>query len=107
MRTAPAGPSGSARFAAALALLAFLAQGMVNNLFTVGVTSVCAAFLLGSQLLDARLVPVPATALAPGSPPAVGPGDPAVVRGWDGLLASWRQGLDALAVRLPRDLRRG
>ena len=46
-------PSGSVRLAAALAL-GFLAQGMVNNLFTVGVTGVFAAFLVGSQLIDAR-----------------------------------------------------
>ena len=52
---APKGPAGSLQVAAALGLGAFLAQGMVNNLFTVGVTGICAAFLLGTQLLDARL----------------------------------------------------
>ena len=49
---APRGAAGSLQAAAALALGAFLVQGMVNNLFTVGVTGVLAAFLLGSQLLE-------------------------------------------------------
>lgn len=48
-------PDGGLQTAAALALAGFLAQGMVNNLFTVGVTGVCAAFLIGSLLLEARL----------------------------------------------------
>jgi hypothetical protein len=52
---APKGAAGSLQVAAALAMGVFLAQGMVNNLFTVGVTGVCAAFLLGTQLLAARL----------------------------------------------------
>jgi hypothetical protein len=52
---APKGAAGSLQVASALALGIFLAQGMVNNLFTVGVTGICAAFLLGTQLLEARL----------------------------------------------------
>ena len=52
---APKGAAGSLQVAAALGLGVFLAQGMVNNLFTVGVTGICAAFLLGTQLLEARL----------------------------------------------------
>jgi hypothetical protein len=52
---APKGPAGSLQVAAALALGIFLAQGMVNNLFTVGVTGICAAFLLATQLIEARL----------------------------------------------------
>jgi len=52
---APKGAPGSVQVAAALALGVFLVQGMFNNLFTVGVTGVCAAFLLGTQLLEARL----------------------------------------------------
>jgi O-antigen ligase len=36
--------------AAGLAILAFLAQGMVNNLFTVGVTGILAATVAGSFL---------------------------------------------------------
>jgi O-antigen ligase len=54
-RRAPKGAAGSLQVAAALGLGIFLAQGMVNNLFTVGVTGICAAFLLGTQLLEARL----------------------------------------------------
>lgn len=54
-RRAPKGAAGSLPVAAALGLGVFLAQGMVNNLFTVGVTGICAAFLLGTQLLEARL----------------------------------------------------
>jgi len=54
-RRAPKGPAGSLQVAAALGMGAFLAQGMVNNLFTVGVTGICAAFLLGTQLLEAQL----------------------------------------------------
>jgi O-antigen ligase len=54
-RRAPKGAAGSLQVAAALALGIFLAQGMVNNLFTVGVTGICAAFLLATQLLEARL----------------------------------------------------
>jgi O-antigen ligase len=53
-RRAPRGPADSLQVAAALGLGTFLAQGMVNNLFTVGVTGICAAFLLGTQLLEAR-----------------------------------------------------
>jgi hypothetical protein len=52
--SAPGGTAGSVQVAAALALAAFLVQGMVNNLFTVGVTGVFAAFLIGTQLLRAR-----------------------------------------------------
>lgn len=43
------------RLAAGLALGAFLAQSMFNNLFTVGVTSVAVALLLGSQVWPAAL----------------------------------------------------
>lgn len=76
---APKGSVGSLQVAAALALGIFLVQGMVNNLFTVGVTGICAAFLLGTQLLEARLVDgaVDAAALPTVGPePDVGPGLP-------------------------------
>ena len=63
--------------AAALALLAFLAQGMVNNLLAVGATGLFAAFLVGSLLLDARGVEAPVM---------VGDGEAARPRGWFGLL---------------------
>jgi hypothetical protein len=59
---APKGAAGSLQVAPALALGVFLAQGMVNNLFTVGVTGICAAFLLGTQLLEARLADAPVDA---------------------------------------------
>ena len=74
---APRGPAGVLAVASALALGAFLAQGMVNNLFTVGVTGLFAAFLLGSQLLEARL-PLDAdggTGIRP--------------RGWSDLVPRW------------------
>ncbi len=78
---APRGAAGSLRFAAALGLGVFLAQGMVNNLFTVGVTGICAAFLLGTQLIEARLpdgttVDAPAVDATgrPLRPPAQDPG---------------------------------
>jgi O-antigen ligase len=45
-------------FAAGLAILAFLAQGMVNNLFTVGVTSTLAATMVGCFLGGADAGPV-------------------------------------------------
>ena len=75
---APKGAEGSLQVASALALGTFLAQGMVNNLFTVGVTGVCAAFLLGTQLLEARLVDrvVDPALPAVGPEPDVGPGLP-------------------------------
>ncbi len=68
---APRGAAGSLQVASALALGIFLAQGMVNNLFTVGVTGICAAFLLGTQLLEARL---PDGAVAPVGVAVAGPG---------------------------------
>jgi len=52
-RTAPPGAAGALPVAAALALVGFLAQGMVNNLFTVGVTGVYLALLVGGLLLEA------------------------------------------------------
>lgn len=77
-RAAAPGARGHLQVASALALGAFVAQGMVNNLFTVGVTGLCAAFLIGSQLVDARTAPV------------VGPqrveGGLAVQRSWAELL---------------------
>lgn len=44
-------PEKSSRIAGGVASLCFLVQGMVNNLFTVGVTSVMAAVLIGAFLL--------------------------------------------------------
>ena len=52
--TAPSGIAGALPAAASLALAGFLAQGMVNNLFTVGITGVYLAFLVGGMLLEAR-----------------------------------------------------
>lgn len=43
--------------AGAIALAAFLAQGMVNNLFTVGVTSAMGAFVVGAFVLPGLLEP--------------------------------------------------
>ncbi len=51
------GPAGSLAIGSALAVAAFVLQGMVNNLLTVGVTGLFAAVVLGSQLLEARLDP--------------------------------------------------
>ncbi len=65
-RRAPKGDAGSLQVATALALGVFLAQGMVNNLFTVGVTGITAAFLLGTQLLEARLPEGAVEIAAPG-----------------------------------------
>lgn len=45
--------AGPVATAGAVAMLAFLAQGMVNNLFTVGTTSVIGALVLGGVLLPA------------------------------------------------------
>jgi hypothetical protein len=45
--------------AGAIAMLAFLGQGMVNNLFTVGVTSVVAAFVAGAFLLPRLFAATP------------------------------------------------
>lgn len=50
-RLARRGRDSSLLLAAALALSGILIQAMVNNLFTVGVTSVITAYLIGSQLL--------------------------------------------------------
>jgi O-antigen ligase len=79
-RRAPKGAAGSLQVAAALALGIFLAQGMVNNLFTVGVTGICAAFLLGTQLLEARLpegaVDAAGTAAVDVARPGAGSGPP-------------------------------
>ena len=81
--SAPPGRAGNLQVAASLALVAFLVQGMVNNLFTVGVTGVCAAFLLGSQILEARL--------GSAEEPSRSADEPAVQRGWTELLRSWRR----------------
>jgi hypothetical protein len=78
---APRGPEGALAVASSLALLAFLAQGMVNNLLTVGVTGLFAAFLLATQLLHAKIpegIDVPV-------------GTEAAPRSWSGLVDAWRR----------------
>ena len=75
-------PHGAVAAAAALGLLAFLAQGMVNNLIAVGATGIFAAFLAGALLLEARGIEVPAM---------VGEAEAARPRRWVDLLAGWRR----------------
>ena len=87
-------PNGAVASAAALGLLAFLAQGMVNNLIAVGVTGVFAAFLVGTQLLEARGIKVPAM---------VGEGEEARPRRWVDLLAGWRRPAKEPRVALDQD----
>ena len=57
VRTAPRSPM---LIAGSLAVLAFLAQGMVNNLFTVGVTGVLFAFVTGALLWNPATTRPPA-----------------------------------------------
>jgi O-antigen ligase len=68
---------GAVPTAASIALLAFLAQGMVNNLIAVGVTGVFAAFLVGALLLQTEGAEAPVM---------VGAGDAERPRGWVDLL---------------------
>ncbi len=50
-------PDGGIRLGASLGLAGFVAQGMVNNLLTVGVTGVAAAFVIGALLVDSPTRP--------------------------------------------------
>jgi O-antigen ligase len=87
-------PHGAVATAAALGLLAFLAQGMANNLIAVGVTGVFAAFLVGTLVLEARGVEVPVM---------VGEGEEARPRRWVDLLARWRRPAKEARVALDED----
>ena len=87
-------PHGAVAAAAALGLLAFLAQGMVNNLIAVGVTGIFAAFLVGALLLEARGIEVPAM---------VGEAEAARPRRWVDLLAGWRRPAKEPRVALGQD----
>lgn len=88
-------PNGAIASAAALALLAFLAQGMLNNLIAVGVTGLFAAFLVGALLLDARGIEVPAM---------VGEAEGARPRRWADLLARRRRPAQDARVALDEDV---
>jgi O-antigen ligase len=87
-------PHGAVAAAAALGLLAFLAQGMVNNLIAVGVTGLFAAFLVGTLLLEARGIEVPVM---------VGEAEAARPRRWVDLLAAWRRPAKEPRVALDQD----
>jgi hypothetical protein len=87
-------PHGSVPAAAALGLLAFLAQGMANNLIAVGVTGVFAAFLVGTLVLEARGVEVPSM---------VGEAEVARPRRWVDLLARWRRAAKKARVAFDQD----
>ena len=84
------GPAGSLAIGSALAVAAFVLQGMVNNLLTVGVTGLFAAVVVGSQLLEARLDPAlvedGASQTLAGSRPGIG-----IVTGWSGRISGWRR----------------
>jgi O-antigen ligase len=57
-------PEGDLELAAALGTLGFLVQGMTNNLFAVGVTSVYLVYVFGAFLMPAPQIPM----LSPRSP---------------------------------------
>lgn len=95
LMTAERGPAGSLQVASALALGAFLAQGMVNNLISVGATGLFAATLVGSLLIIARGVPVPATVDVDGV---------ARPRGWLDLVPRrWRHATQPATVAMRPD----
>lgn len=87
-------PNGAVASAAALGLLAFLAQGMANNLIAVGVTGVFAAFLVGTLVLEARGVEVPSV---------VGEAEGARPRRWVDLLPRWRRTAEDPRITLDQD----
>jgi hypothetical protein len=64
-------PRDSLEIAAGIAVLGFLVQGMVNNLFTVGATSVVVALVAGAFLWQRTAAPAMAASAAPA--PSISP----------------------------------
>jgi O-Antigen ligase len=69
-------------FTAGLAILAFLAQGMVNNLLTVGVTGTLAATMVGCFLAGADAGPADRPEASPGDRPETQPARAVRAPGW-------------------------
>jgi hypothetical protein len=64
-------PRDSLEIAAGIAVLGFLVQGMVNNLFTVGATNVVVDLVAGAFLWQRTAAPAMAASAAPA--PSISP----------------------------------